>query len=612
MDSQTIKWLVFNGKAENYPAWSTKFDAYMQTKGLYKALLGKEIIPEEIAPLAEDASNEQKTAWDAKVRERNKQIEEIKERNNTAWCHIALALDNNSLLYIRHDCLSSDGVGDGAKAWRLLQQRYSNVEKPTVVSLVRQISRLQLDKNEKLSEYFIRAQELMSRLTEAGENISETLFNALVINGLPEKYEHFIVQESFNPAANFTELRTRLQNYDDSRLQRSQAEEDSATAMHSGSKGPSKPKGDCFVCGYPGHFAKQCSKRSSAFCPKCKKRGHLPKACRSSSKPTTKPNSFSSYSQCMNSGTETSSGTGKPNHLIIDTGCTDHIVTQKELFENLELCSIRNVKDPRGNLTPVEGVSDVPVKLHLKDGKEEEMILRNVLYVPTYEVNLLSVNRSVKFGHKFIFNESKAKLMLNHGPQVDVTEENGLFYLKITFQRSSASYPTTCNKSKATIKGDINLWHQRLGHLNKDDVKRTIGCEDNLKEAYETCALGKQTSKPVPKETQNKSQKPLELVYSDILGPFEVTSLNGSRYAITFVDEYSKYSVVKFMSKKSEALEKFKEYVAESGSPRRLRTDNGAEYTAKKFTDYCRDSKIKQEYTVPCRNPTTERSSRTV
>ncbi len=126
---------------------------------------------------------------------------------------IALALDNNSLLYIRHECLSSDldGVGDGAKAWRLLQQRYSNVVKPTVVSLVCQISRLQLDENEKLSEYFIRAQKLMSRLTEAGEKISETLFNALVVNGLPEKYEHFVVQESFNPAANFTELRTRLQ-----------------------------------------------------------------------------------------------------------------------------------------------------------------------------------------------------------------------------------------------------------------------------------------------------------------------------------------------------------------------------------------------------------------
>ena len=63
----------------------------------------------------------------------------------------------------------------------------------------------------------------------------------------------------------------------------------------------------------------------------------------------------------MNSGTETSSGIGKPNHLIIDTCYTDHIVTQKELFENLQPCSIKNIKDPKDNFTPVEGVNDVPV-----------------------------------------------------------------------------------------------------------------------------------------------------------------------------------------------------------------------------------------------------------
>ena len=173
--------------------------------------------------------------------------------------------------------------------------------------------------------------------------------------------------------------------------------------------------------------------------------------------------------------------------------------------------------------------------------------------------------------------------MLSHGPQVDLIEDSGLFYLKITFQGSSACHSTTHNTSKAAIKGGIDLWHQRLGHLNKDDVKRTIGCEDNLKEVCETCALGKQSSKPLPKKTKNKAQKPLELVYSDILGPFEVPSPNGSRYAITFIDEYSKHSVVKFMSKKSQAFEKFKEYVDEFGTPRRLRTDNGAEYTAKKI-----------------------------
>ena len=231
MDSHTIKWLCFTGSTEDYPAWSTKFMAYMQTKGLYKSLLDKEVLMPEVTPLTEAATAEEREEWAAQVEQRNQQIKEIDERKNSVWCHIALALDKTSLMYIRHDCLSPDGTGDGAKAWSLLQQRYSNVEKPTVVSLVRQLSRLQLGEDEKLHEYFIRSQELMSRLSEAGEKISETLCNALIINGLPDKYEHFVVQESFNPASTFTELRTQTQNYEDSRIQRNQTEDNSSVAF---------------------------------------------------------------------------------------------------------------------------------------------------------------------------------------------------------------------------------------------------------------------------------------------------------------------------------------------------------------------------------------------
>ena len=92
MDSNTVKWLCFTGTAEDYPAWSTKFTAFMQTKGLYKSLLGKEIIPDEIADLPEDSSEEQRAQREAKIQERNKEIEDIKELNNSVWCHIALAL----------------------------------------------------------------------------------------------------------------------------------------------------------------------------------------------------------------------------------------------------------------------------------------------------------------------------------------------------------------------------------------------------------------------------------------------------------------------------------------------------------------------------------------
>ncbi len=62
--------------------------------------------------------------------------------------------------------------------------------------------------------------------------------------------------------------------------------------------------------------------------------------------------------------------------------------------------------------------------------------------------------------------------------------------------------------------------------------------------------MGKQASQPVPKKVKSKAEKPLELVYSDVLGPFEVASLCGSKYAVTFIDEYTKYAVVKYMSNK--------------------------------------------------------------
>ena len=92
-------------------------------------------------------------------------------------------------------------------------------------------------------------------------------------------------------------------------------------------------------------------------------------------------------------------------------------------------------------------------------------------------------------------------------------------------------------------------------------------------------------------------------------------SLSGNKYAVTFTDEYTKYAVVKFMSEKSQVLDKFKEYVAEAGTPRQLRSDNGAEYTSKQFMKFCRDSKINQEFTVPetpQQNGVAERFNRTL
>ena len=67
-----------------------------------------------------------------------------------------------------------------------------------MVTLVAQLARLQLEDAEDLHSFFIRGQELLTRLQEAREAVSDTLFNALVLNGVPMRYESFVLQEIFN------------------------------------------------------------------------------------------------------------------------------------------------------------------------------------------------------------------------------------------------------------------------------------------------------------------------------------------------------------------------------------------------------------------------------
>ena len=119
---------------------------------------------------------------------------------------------------------------------------------------------------EDLDSFFIRGQELLTRLQKAGGELSETLFNALVLNGLPMRYESFVIQENFNPATNFTELRKRLQNFHDSTAQRHKGQSGSVAlaVKRDFKKGPKK--GNCFVCAIPGLLKKCLNHRPKILC----------------------------------------------------------------------------------------------------------------------------------------------------------------------------------------------------------------------------------------------------------------------------------------------------------------------------------------------------------
>ena len=184
-DQQTVKLLIYTGKAQDFPIWSTRFVAMMQTKALYKSLLGTEEKPKETASQVSGSSNDEKKNQKVLKDAYEKEVADIKEKRNNVWCHLALKLDATTLSLMRHDFVEDHGIGDGAQAWRLLQERFQSVETTAVATLVAHLVRLPLEDAEDLDSFFIRGQELLTRLQQAGEVVSKTLFNALVLNGLP-------------------------------------------------------------------------------------------------------------------------------------------------------------------------------------------------------------------------------------------------------------------------------------------------------------------------------------------------------------------------------------------------------------------------------------------
>ena len=146
-----------------------------------------------------------------------------------------------------------------------------------------------------------------------------------------------MVQKSFNPASTFTELRTSLQNYEKCRAQ-TKPEVESSLAMLTGNKSDGNKKTPphlqvCYVCGNPRHFAKQCYKRSTATISKCNKRSYLAKACRNSEKvdkfKRKDENATASYFECFVRPLQEQENTENARHLIVGTGCSDHVVNKK-------------------------------------------------------------------------------------------------------------------------------------------------------------------------------------------------------------------------------------------------------------------------------------------
>lgn len=119
-----------------------------------------------------------------------------------------------------------------------------------------------------------------------------------------------------------------------------------------------------------------------------------------------------------------------------------------------------------------------------------------------------------------------------------------------------------CHVNTAKSLTTATLFHQRFGHPSKHILKCILSSISphypvSLPDFRDACQYGKVHQFPFY-STGIKTKSPLELVHTDLWGPTPLSSLNGYRYYISFVDDYSRYCWIFPLTLKSEALDTFK------------------------------------------------------
>ncbi|GJT65049.1 retrovirus-related pol polyprotein from transposon TNT 1-94 [Tanacetum coccineum] len=141
-----------------------------------------------------------------------------------------------------------------------------------------------------------------------------------------------------------------------------------------------------------------------------------------------------------------------------------------------------------------------------------------------------------------------------------------------------------CLLSKAS-KTKSWLWHRWLSHLNF------------------ACALGKSKKSSHQPKAEDTNQEKLYLLHMDLCGPMRVESINGKKYILVIVDDYSRFTWVRFLRSNDEALDAITKCIKNTkvrlnATVRNVRTDNETEFVNQTLCDFYKNVSISHQTSV--------------
>ncbi|XP_074318100.1 uncharacterized protein LOC141654888 [Silene latifolia] len=290
---------------------------------------------------------------------------------------------------------------------------------------------------------------------------------------------------------------------------------------------------------------------------------------------------------------------------ILDSGATDHMTAHKSLFPCLKLLPKPVLIGlPDGSTKVVKHFGDIQVS--------PEIVLKDVLYVPEFQHNLLSIGKLISccgmrvlfdnyqcvirdWGNKAVvacqkegglYKFKQHEFGFGQKPLIDIRNNDNSRYLSSNMKAHlcSTSNGFACSKiDRCVVHSKLELMHARLGHtsnvkmqhiplINKEDVKNYV-CE--------TCIMAKLHKMSFERDYSRASHI-FDLIHIDLWGPYKIASITGAHYFLTIVDDHSRVTWTFLLNNKEQVPSTIDTFLAHvytqyGLSVKRVRSDNGTE-----------------------------------
>nr|GEW49102.1 hypothetical protein [Tanacetum cinerariifolium] len=234
----------------------------------------------------------------------------------------------------------------------------------------------------------------------------------------------------------------------------------------------------------------------------------------------------------------------------LDSGCSKHMIGDRSQLINFVQKFLGTVKFGNDHVAKIMGYGDYKI---------ENVTISRVYFVEGLGYNLFSVAQFCDSDLEVAFRQHTYFIRNLDGVDL-LNDSRGNNLYTLSLQDMMASSPI-CLLSKAS-KTKSWLWHCRLSHLKFGAINHLAkqGLVRGLPKLkfkkyhlYSACAMGKSTKKSHKLKFKDTNQEKLYLLHMDLCGPRRTESINRKKYILVIVDDYSRFTWVKFLRSKDEA-----------------------------------------------------------